>query len=99
MTTQTSDLSSLTAKVDKLTSSVAKISQIVGKRQSHDQDDDGYDSCETIGFNHPTTSDEEDGNQSLKSASSSKSSKRRKSVNRNHDALSAHPSPVRQGNI
>ena len=76
VTTQTSDLSSLTAKVGQLTSSVAKISQIVAKRQSREQDDDGYDSCEMIGFNHPTTSDEEDGNQSLKSASSSKSPRR-----------------------
>jgi len=37
VTTQTSDLSSLTAKVDKLTNSVAKISQIVGKRQTRDK--------------------------------------------------------------
>ena len=96
VTTQTSDLSSLTAKVDKLTNSVARISQIVGKRQTRDQEEEEYDSCATIGLGHD--SDEEE-NQSVKSASSSKSSKRRKSGNRDHKALSGHPSPARQGKI
>ena len=93
VTTQTTDLSSLTAKVDKLTGCVAKISQIVGKRHARETNPD-YNSDEDTLF---PNSDADD--QSLQSASSSKSSKRRKSVNRNHDALSAHPSPARQGNI
>ena len=89
VTTQTSDLSSLTAKVDKLTSSVAKISQIVGKRHARNTDPDYNSDDETL---FPDNSEADD--QSLQSASSSKSSKRRKSAHQ-----SAHPSPARQGNI
>ena len=86
MNTQTSDLSSITAKIDKLTGCVTKISQIVGKCHQRDTNPE-YSSDEETLF--PDNSDADD--QSLQSASSSKSSKRRKSVNRNHDALSAHP--------
>jgi len=89
--TQTSDLSSITAKIDKLTGCVAKISQLVGKRHQRDTNPD-YNSDEETLFK-----DSELDDQSLQSASSSKSSKRKKSMNRNHDALSAHPSPARQG--
>ena len=89
--TQTSDLSSITAKIDKLTGCVAKISQLVGKRHQRDTNPD-YNSDEETLFK-----DSELDDQSLQSASSSKSSKRKKSVNRGHDALSAHPSPARQG--
>ena len=77
VTTQTSDLSSLTPKVDKLTSSVAKISQIVGERHARDKDPDYNSDDETL---FPDNADAD--YQSLQSASSSKSSKRRKSVNR-----------------
>ena len=86
VTTQTSDISSLTAKVDQLTNSVAKISQIVGKRQTRDK-----------GTNYNSDDDDmfasEDDTQSVRSSAS------RKSGNRDHDALSAHPSPARQDKI
>ena len=92
VTTQTSDLSSLTAKVDKLTSSVAKISQIVGKQQTREK-----------GTNYNSDDDDmfasEDDTQSVRSSASSKSSKRRKPGNRDHEALSDDPSPARQGKI
>ena len=91
MNTQTSDLSSITAKIDKLTGCVSKISQLVGKRHQRDTNPDFNSDDETL------FPDSDADDQSLKSASSSKSSKRRRSVNRNHDALSAHPSPARQG--
>ena len=94
--TQTSELSSLTAKVDMLTNSVAKISQVVGKRQVRTKNKGtNYNSDDDDMFVDPSDLDEDS---SVKSGSS-RSSKRKKSGNRDHEALSAHPSPGRQGGI
>ena len=48
VTTQTSDLPSLTAKVDKLAGCVAKISQIVGKRHACETNPDYNSDEETL---------------------------------------------------
>jgi len=87
--TQVSEVASLASKVDALSEQIVKISKVVRKVYDSEAMIMARSDSEDMFYNS-------DADASLSSAgASSKASKRRKG-NRNHDALSAHPSPGRQ---
>ena len=90
--TSVSAVSVLTSKVDSIADSVAKLSQLALKEARKSREADSSDDEASL-FPLPDTDDD----QSVSSERSHTSKRRKKSTNRNHPALTRHPSAARQG--